>query len=112
MTDTDNNPTTTLPCPSWCGMPAGHHFHSINSDGMLVREHEGCEGSLLDVAIGLCATETAATDVGPASTGEVRVWVATDDTMSCQFTGPQVRQIAASLLNAADAWDRITEATS
>jgi hypothetical protein len=58
------------------------------------------------------ANETARTDNGPVVVSEPpTVYVSTDDIVSpCRFTGPELRTIAAALLNAADEWDRITGA--
>lgn len=34
-------PPTTLPCPPWCAMPAGHGFDSIDpADGTAWHSHE------------------------------------------------------------------------
>lgn len=104
--------TTTLPCPHWCTLPAGHRFHSLTHEGLLMRSHEGPDRSTANVAIGLVADETALSDQGPVVTVEQpTVFVSTDDIVTpCRFTGPQLRQVAAGLLNAADEWDRVTGA--
>jgi hypothetical protein len=114
MTDNRNDLTTILPCPPWCILPAGHRFHSMTEDGLLIRNHEGPDRSISSVSIGLVADETARTDNGPVVVAEPpTVYVSTDDIVRpCKFTGPELRTIAAALLDAAHEWDQITGATS
>lgn len=81
----------------------------LTHEGLLLRNHEGRDWSTGDVAIGLASDETALSDAGPVATIEApMVWVLSDDTSSGRHTGPELRQLASALLNAADEWDRIT----
>jgi len=103
--------TTTLPCPDWCVLPAGHGFYTLTDEGFLFRCHEGQDRSAPNVAIALVADETALSDQGPVVTVEApTVFVSTDDIIAGnqRFTGPTLRMVAAALLDAADEWDRIT----
>jgi hypothetical protein len=79
-----------LTCPSWCAAPDGHGW-----------EHYGRDWSVHDVAIGLVAEGAHAAPL---------VWVSPDGGGS--FSGPQARQLAAALLNAADEWDQVAGAAS
>ena len=85
---------TSLPCPAWCILPAGHGFHSLTEDGSLFRSHEGPDRSSDNMAIGMVADETARSDSGPIVTLESpTVFVSTDDLVNkCRFTGPELRR--------------------
>jgi len=75
-----------------------------------MRSHEGPDHSAGAVAIGLVADETALSDSGPVVTTEApTVFLSSDDFgRPSRYTGPELRQIAAAVLNAADEWDRVT----
>lgn len=108
MSDTDL--TTTLPCPPWCVLPAGHPFYSLTPEGFLWRSHEGRDLSTDEVAISLVADETALSDRGPRNRLDgPTVWVGTDDSApgSSKHDSAALRRIAAALLQAADDLDRV-----
>ena len=61
------------------------------------------------MAVSLISDETALSDHGPVATTEApMVWVCTEDTGRGRPTGPELRQLAAALLDAADEWDHVT----
>ena len=94
--------TTSLPCPPWCSLPRGHGFDQADGD-LLTRAHTAAEVELHGPArVGVMALETAADTDGPVvSVMAPTIYIEADG----DFTGPQAREIAAALLNAADAWD-------
>jgi len=104
-------PTSGLPCPSWCDLPAGHGFDSIDGDGSLWRAHqrvfrdfEFCDldGNRFSVRVWMSEAQNASSDEGPVL-GRLPLEITADRTEG--LTGPQARQVAAALLDAADAWD-------
>jgi hypothetical protein len=69
-------PPTSLPCPDWCGLPAGHGFEA-DVDGAVLRFHElrfghidyvsGTTCNAHVAAVCVVAEEHAITDQGPAA---------------------------------------------
>ena len=55
-------PQTTMPCPDWCSLPAGHSYDSLTNEGLLLRFHETASRGTDAVSIILAAEETATTD--------------------------------------------------
>jgi hypothetical protein len=99
-----------MPCPDWCSLPAGHSYDSLTNEGLLLRFHETASRGTDAVSIILAAEETATTDQGPVvALAEPRFHLHADDVRPerTQLTGPELRQLAATLLDAADEWDRI-----
>jgi len=98
------DPPTTLPCPPWCAWPAGHGFDSIDpADGTLWRSHERIIRDISrSTGVYLSQTEKAETDQGPVL--ERTPVEITANGGEC-LNGPEARQLAAALLDAADAWD-------
>ena len=116
MTDTDQ--TTTIPCPPWCDLAPGHgielddpsdstwgsRFHRRTVADVSTERGENA------ACVDLECLET--------SRGE-RIVVTTPVVLSIfgyregdALDGPQARQLAAALLNAADEWNKITGATT
>jgi hypothetical protein len=107
--------TTTVDCPAWCTEPAGHPMEA-ETGGWPIRHHfrEGAELQTLgygglprDVAVCLSAIEIAASDIGPVLDMTDLVIEISGYEEGDPMTGPQARQLAAELLNAADEWDTI-----
>ena len=96
MTSTDS---TTSICPSWCTKEPGHDLPAMTALDPL-RFHERGFGELAGgVEVNLSQIETMSPDAAPAPV-TIEVW-ARDD-----LTGPEASQVAAALLDAADAWDK------
>lgn len=100
---------TSLPCPPWCQLPAGHGFDA-EYGGELHRSHEaatadfrftGPEGAPINVSVRLLSIESAPEPDGPPSTSPPVVYLDEAEGLA----GPQARQVAAALLDAADMWD-------
>jgi len=114
---TTDLPTTDLPCPDWCTLPTGHGFCSVGEHDTFLRYHEHSllveywtsaqqdRNVTLHVSIDMSDSENAATEAGPIiETTAPLVYVE----VSSGMTGPQTRELAAKLLEAADLWDRVT----
>jgi len=100
-------PTTSLPCPSWCTLGAGHPFNREDVDGEHSRDHEryfGPHVSGLRVQVDVKQYETADGPDGPVISQERPAISAVGDGLE-ELTGPHARRVAAALLNAADLWD-------
>lgn len=104
------------PCPSWCQLPAGHGFDSTTFDnGHLARFHERPISSWKwtprhspqpqAASVAITAMEIAEGNDGPVLECQPPTVSVTTDGLD--VTGPQARQLAASLLDAADAWDAV-----
>ncbi|MDQ3628151.1 MAG: hypothetical protein M3419_04970 [Actinomycetota bacterium] len=109
--------TTDLPCPDWCTLPTGHGFCSVGEHDTFLRYHECTfvaeywtsdqqdRNVVLHVSIDMADSENAATEAGPIiETTAPLVYVEVGSGM----TGPQTRELAAKLLEAAELWDRVT----
>lgn len=96
-------------------MPTGHGFCSLTNADTFLRFHEHSllvkrwtsaqqdRGVTLHVNIDMSDSESAATEVGPiVETFAPLVYVE----VSSGMPGPQTRELAAKLLEAADLWDR------
>jgi hypothetical protein len=98
---------TILGCPTWCGLPYGHGFASVDYAGNLMRCHARGFGEGVG-SVELTSTEIAAGDDGPIDPTaplELGIWV--NNPGDNQLTGPQARRLAAALMQAADAWDQV-----
>ncbi len=110
---------TDLPCPDWCGQPSGHGFDSEVSggSGVLARWHEvsvgtiatrrpGSEGESGKVYVDLCSEELAASNAGPILPPGIAPHIVVDGE-STHLSSGEARQLAAALLLAADALERL-----
>ena len=104
----------TVPsCPDWCALPAGHGFDRIGAG--LSRFHRR-EVATVDTEEG--GTGAIRLNVECLESGQHEQDVEQTPLSVCVYdyregddlTGPEARQLAAALLNAADEWDRITTA--
>jgi hypothetical protein len=87
------------PCPSWCGLPPGHEYDSIDHDGSLVRCHERIIAEAFGVAVAMVQSERS-TESSDSVDPEILVY--SEDT---PLTGQQARQLAGWLLIAAGEWE-------
>lgn len=109
-------PTTQLPCPCWCTLPPGHGFHDIDpGDGTVLRFHEHTLARFswphsydsVTIKAGVELTQLERANADESRLLQRYPVVITAYTEGEELTGPQARQLAAALLNAADAWDRV-----
>jgi hypothetical protein len=103
----ESYPQTIPPCPSWCTLPAGHGYDSIDYHGALVRSHACTFGYPVIASVELTQTETTA----PCTSPDVASCAVCDPVVpelhvyaDEALTGPQARALAGWLLQAADAW--------
>ncbi len=109
-------PTTTMPCPAWCTMRPGHGWESGDVDEEC-RGHErkiatvvGCVPGVYGFAtvyVSLDAEETLTVDEHGATSTLSQVDISLD-TNGNGMTGPQAREVAAALVEAADLWDQVS----
>lgn len=95
---------TTLPCPAWCELPAGHPFDSwITDSSDLFRSHERTFGQGRG-AVGVQAGERALSACGPVDPepDPPTIW-----TEGLELTASQARDLAGNLLAAAAACDAV-----
>ncbi len=107
-----NRPTTSLPCPPWCSLPLGHGFHGYDPNtGEVIRGHsrEMTNNAIeAAAAVSIDQEEHAAGDEGPLfDSGPVVIHL--DAGTLGDLTGPQARQLAKELLDAADLWDTLSQ---
>jgi len=102
--------TCLLPCPSWCEEPAGHPFTSADLDAF-TREHR-CSVVALHFTDDDGSADTYTVEVAQIEQLDRNDGARRQDPVSVEvynaldsMTGPQARQLAAALLDAADAWD-------
>ncbi len=110
------NPTTAHPCPPWCALPSGHGYDSLDADDTLLRFHErdlsrfswphSSEPVTTGVGVSLTQMERASAD-GSRVLHHWPVVITAYTKGGEELTGPQARQFAAALLDAADAWDEV-----
>jgi hypothetical protein len=106
--------TTTNPCPNWCTLPAGHGYDSEDNQTMY-RGHEHEIGHLTGPSIGtgnrvsayvavesLEALRITDTGMHVEETDPPHIVL---DTKDYGLSGPQAREVARMLVEAADRWD-------
>jgi hypothetical protein len=126
VADIENPPTpadlTQIPCPTWCEFaghaprdnrfPSPHELPEIEPNGMRSRQHTL---TISDAPSGVLVTivqdEHAETVTGPAVYSPIRIEYTVEHhdsmTPSDVLTGHQARELAAYLVEAAEAWDRL-----
>jgi hypothetical protein len=103
---------TGLPCPEWCGRPAGHPFENEFDDGRQSRPHEtklprpDIPG---EVYLSLVQEDVRAK--GDDSTA-VRTVPEVSFAVDASFQSDELRKLAAALLNAADKLDDVNAGNS
>jgi hypothetical protein len=108
-------PTTQLPCPDWCTLPAGHPFDNDLKDGTLCRYHEARVGRAEDRSrhdreplvdfVRVVADEFATADDGPVVlTGDPHVEAGE---LAGDLTPHEARRMIAALTAAVDLCDRV-----
>ena len=96
--------STALPCPAWCELQPGHEM--LHMPGGVERHHTWTFGAA-PLAVEINDYETADTVDGPVSTVE-RTMVLAPCIEDRDLSSAEARQLAAALLNAADALDSLT----
>jgi hypothetical protein len=91
------NPDTSgvPPCPDWCELKPGHEYDGVDYQGHLVRSHCRTFGDVEMVQ------EDAANPGHPQTDPELYAFGDTP------MTSGQARELAASLIEAADMWDSV-----
>jgi len=106
---------TPLPCPDWCTLRTGHGFDNFApAEQGIFRYHERSIGHIEYTSyygdarredVRLVGEEHAAGNDGPVTrTGRPYL----DSPEMNGLTGPQARELAAALVEAADLWDEAT----
>lgn len=96
--------TTALPCPAWCELQTGHEL--LHMPGGVERHHTWTFGAA-PLTVEITDYETADVAEGPATTVE-RTMLLAPCIEDRNLSSAGARQLAAALLNAADALDSIS----
>jgi len=110
--------TTTIPCPPWCTLSAGHGYDSEDNTGVF-RSHERESGWLKEPSIGsgdaevsvyvaLGNLEALRTTVQGMQVEEVDPPHIVLDTNDNNMSSEHAREVARMLLQAADKLDEVT----
>ena len=101
--------TRTMPaCPPWCAKPEGHGWESDAGGVTRMHTREFYEDEALNVQVSIDSVESAEWGHKGLARTSVDVCLYADGN---SLDGPRARQVAAALLNAAEAWDA-AQATS
>lgn len=95
--------TTALPCPAWCKLQPGHEM--LHMPGGVERHHSWTFGAA-PLTVEISDYETADDVEGPVTTVE-RTMVLAPGIEDRNLASAEARQLAAALLNAADALDAL-----
>jgi hypothetical protein len=86
------------PCPDWCELEPGHEYDGVDYQGHLVRSHCRTFGD-----VEMVQSETAGQPPRRIQEVDPELYAFAEQAL----TSGQARQLAASLIEAADYWDRI-----
>jgi hypothetical protein len=104
MTTTLNTPSTTNPCPDWCTQPQGHGYDCVMRD-LPCREHIWDQDDPTGATV--CGWGFQTGDGETVEMDGVTVWIR-GNAGGPEITAAEARDLAASLLVAADKLDAIT----
>ena len=107
MTITLHPTPTTNPCPEWCTQPAGHGYDApALARDVLCREHTTDAGDPTSAAV--CGFGYQSDGGGETVEMDgITVWVRGNAAQG-EISAAEARELAASLLTAADKFDAIT----
>lgn len=112
---------TPIPCPAWCkvrdSQDGKHHGFTPTTTGSLTRHHERNLGEGL-TSVTIVLAEHAPTVEGPTIFGNntsghepdgtvAVIYADVDDAHINPLTGPEARELAVTLVRAAEAWDEL-----
>jgi hypothetical protein len=101
-----------MPCPQWCTNPVGHDHETISRlHHRLIADLKFTEPGhhYTRALVGLTQMEALDVDVwGPGFDGRDPVFIDCQLAGEEVLTGPDARRLAAALVAAADAWDKVT----
>lgn len=100
--------TTALPCPTWCELQPGHEM--LHMPGGVERHHTWTFGAV-PLTVEITDYETADAVEGPVTTVE-RTMVLAPGIEDRNLSSAEARQLAAAVLNAAEALDGLDLDTS
>ncbi len=106
------NQAETPPCPAWCIYGAAHAFEPSDDPTVMWRQHDHpvrwlqwshVDGGMPAVSVWMSQAEQSVAADGPILSRPVEIVIESSELT--RLTGPQARQLAAGLIDAANLWD-------